>query len=63
MQGTLPYVETSKWGGLMLTLVIALTGIVASLPLGIVLALGRRSHMPIIRTICIFFIEFWRGVV
>jgi len=62
VQSTLPYVETSKWGGLMLTLVIALTGIVASLPLGIVLALGRRSHMPIIRTICIFFIEFWRGV-
>jgi general L-amino acid transport system permease protein len=55
-------VETSQWGGLMLTLIIAGVGIVASLPLGIVLALGRRSQMPIIRTICVTFIEFWRGV-
>jgi len=62
VQGVLPYVETPLWGGLMLTLVVALTGIVASLPLGIVLALGRRSHMPIIRTISVVFIEFWRGV-
>jgi general L-amino acid transport system permease protein len=62
VQSVLPYAETSKWGGLMLTLVVALTGIVASLPLGIVLALGRRSHMPIIRTLSIVFIEFWRGV-
>jgi general L-amino acid transport system permease protein len=62
VQGVLPYVETSKWGGLMLTLVVALTGIVASLPIGIVLALGRRSNMPIIRTISVVFIEFWRGV-
>ena len=62
VQEVLPYVETSRWGGLMLTLVIAITGIVASLPLGIVLALGRRSNMPIIRTICVVFIEFWRGV-
>ena len=62
IQEVLPFVETSRWGGLMLTLVIAITGIVASLPLGIVLALGRRSQMPIIRSICIIFIEFWRGV-
>ncbi|MHA1537713.1 MAG: amino acid ABC transporter permease [Alphaproteobacteria bacterium] len=62
VQEVLPFVETSRWGGLMLTLVIAVTGIVASLPLGIVLALGRRSNMPVIRTICIVFIEFWRGV-
>ena len=62
VQGVLPYVETPLWGGLMLTLVVALTGIVASLPLGIVLALGRRSNMPIIRSISIVFIEFWRGV-
>jgi general L-amino acid transport system permease protein len=46
----------------MLTLIIAGVGIVASLPLGILLALGRRSQMPIIRTICVTFIEFWRGV-
>ncbi|UTW09023.1 amino acid ABC transporter permease [Pseudomonas benzenivorans] len=55
-------VETSQWGGLMLTLVIAAVGIVGALPLGIVLALGRRSDMPAIRVICVTFIEFWRGV-
>ncbi|HSX70630.1 amino acid ABC transporter permease [Pseudomonas subflava] len=55
-------VETSQWGGLMLTLVIAAVGIAGALPLGIVLALGRRSKMPAIRVICVTFIEFWRGV-
>nr|WP_298144837.1 amino acid ABC transporter permease [uncultured Pseudomonas sp.] len=55
-------VATSQWGGLMLTLVIASVGIVGALPLGIVLALGRRSDMPAIRVICVTFIEFWRGV-
>jgi general L-amino acid transport system permease protein len=58
----LPYVETRAWGGLLVTLVVAVTGIVASLPLGILLALGRRSQLPIVRTLCIVFIEFWRGV-
>ncbi|MCS0493514.1 amino acid ABC transporter permease [Ancylobacter sp. MQZ15Z-1] len=58
----LPYVETRQWGGLLVTLVIAVTGIVASLPLGIALALGRRSTMPIVRLLSIVFIEFWRGV-
>lgn len=58
----LPYVETRQWGGLLVTLVIAVTGIVASLPLGIILALGRRSQMPIVRLLSIIFIEFWRGV-
>lgn len=58
----LPIVETSAWGGLLVTLVIAVTGIVASLPLGILLALGRRSQMPIVRLVSVFFIEFWRGV-
>ena len=58
----LEVVETPKWGGLMLTLVIAIVGIVASLPLGIVLALGRRSNMPLARSLSIVFIEFWRGV-
>ena len=43
-------VETSQWGGLLVTLVVAITGIVASLPLGILLALGRRSKMPIVKT-------------
>ena len=58
----LPVVETAQWGGLLLTLVIALTGIVISLPLGIVFALGRRSRLPVIRFLSIAFIEFWRGV-
>ena len=58
----LEIVPTDQWGGFTLTLVIALTGIVASLPLGVVLALGRRSTMPVIKNICIIFIEFWRGV-
>lgn len=55
-------VETSLWGGLLVTLVVAVTGIVASLPIGIILALGRRSTMPTARFVSIIFIEFWRGV-
>ncbi|WP_319774080.1 amino acid ABC transporter permease [Breoghania sp.] len=55
-------VETSYWGGLLVTLVIAVTGIAASLPLGIMFALGRRSNMPVVRLVSIIFIEFWRGV-
>jgi general L-amino acid transport system permease protein len=58
----LPLVETSLWGGLFLTLVISLVGIVASLPIGIFLALGRRSNMPVVRALSIGFIEIWRGV-
>ena len=58
----LEVVETSKWGGLMLTLILAAVGIVASLPIGILLALGRRSNMPLFRSVCIIYIEFWRGV-
>jgi general L-amino acid transport system permease protein len=58
----LHHVETSLWGGLLVTLVISFTGIMFSLPLGILLALGRRSDMPIVRTLSVLFIEFWRGV-
>lgn len=58
----LPYVETSKWGGLLLTLVVAVTGIVASLPIGVLLALGRRSNMPVVKLFSVAFIELWRGV-
>jgi general L-amino acid transport system permease protein len=58
----LPHVETRLWGGFLVTMVIAVTGIVASLPLGIVLALGRRSSLPIVRAAAVVFIEFWRGV-
>ncbi|WP_027897316.1 amino acid ABC transporter permease [Zestomonas thermotolerans] len=55
-------VPTSRWGGLMLTLVIGYVGITGALPLGILLALGRRSDLPAIKVICVTFIEFWRGV-
>ena len=58
----LPIVPSSKWGGLLLTLLISLTGIVFSMPIGILLALGRRSELPIIRWLSIGFIEFVRGV-
>ncbi len=58
----LEVVETHKWGGLLVTLIIALVGIIASLPIGVALALGRRSDMPIIRSLCTVYIEVWRGV-
>ena len=58
----LPSVETSKFGGIMLTLIIGVTGISFSLPIGIFLALGRRSKMPVMRILCVMFIEFIRGV-
>jgi general L-amino acid transport system permease protein len=55
-------VPTERWGGLIITLVVAVTGIVASLPLGILLALGRRSELPVVKGLSIAFIELWRGV-
>ena len=58
----LAMVETTRWGGLMLTLVLAIVGIVAAFPLGIVLALGRRSEMPVVRAFSVAYIELWRGV-
>jgi general L-amino acid transport system permease protein len=60
--GGLPGVDTRLWGGLLVTLVVSVTGIVTSMPIGIALALGRRSSIPLIRYFCIAFIEFWRGV-
>lgn len=58
-----PIVRTEQWGGLILTLVLAIGGIALCFPLGILLALGRRaSSMPIVQLVCIGFIEFWRGV-
>jgi len=60
--GGLPIVQTGLWGGLLVTLVVSVTGIVTSLPIGIALALGRRSTIPLIRIFSIAFIEFWRGV-
>ncbi len=58
----LSHVETSKWGGLLLTLVIATVGIVLSFPIGVLLALGRQSRLPIIKTLSVFYIELIRGV-
>lgn len=58
----LPHVETSRWGGLLVTLSLSFVGIAVSLPVGIVLALGRRSKMPIVKMLCIIFIETVRGI-
>ena len=55
-------VDTQKLGGILLTLVVAVTGIAFSLPIGIALALGRRSKLPALRAVCVIFIEFIRGV-
>lgn len=55
-------VETELWGGLTLTLMVAYTGVAGSLPLGLLLALGRRSTWPVPRWLSIATIEFWRGV-
>jgi general L-amino acid transport system permease protein len=61
-RGGFAVVDTRLWGGLLVTLVVSVTGIVASMPIGIALALGRRSTIPLIRVFSIAFIEFWRGV-
>lgn len=58
----LEYVESAKWGGLLLTLALGVTGIAFSIPFGIILALGRRSKLPVISLLCTVFIEFVRGV-
>lgn len=55
-------VDTVLWGGILVTIVVAWVGIVVSLPIGILLALGRRSHMPAVRLFSVTFIEFVRGV-
>jgi general L-amino acid transport system permease protein len=60
--GGFPIVDTRLWGGLLVTLVVSVTGIVTSMPVGIALALGRRSTIPLIRIFSVMFIEFWRGV-
>ncbi len=58
----LPTVETSLWGGLLVTLILAVGGILLSFPLGVLLALGRRSSLPVIKIFCVMFIEGIRGV-
>ncbi|KAB7613287.1 amino acid ABC transporter permease [Amylibacter sp. SFDW26] len=66
MQGIIPIslesVESAKFGGFMLSILIGITGIAFSLPIGIVLALGRQSDLMIVKVICVGFIEFIRGV-
>ena len=58
----MPLVKTSQWGGLMLNTIVSSTALVLGLPIGIVFALGRRSQLPVFRTVSIVFIEFIRGV-
>jgi len=62
MLGFLTIVPTNLWGGLLVTLLLAVGAIILSFPLGVMLALGRRSSLPIIRIICTVFIEAIRGV-
>jgi general L-amino acid transport system permease protein len=58
----LPSVESTQWGGLPLTLLLAVFGLTAAYPLGVILALGRRSRMPGVKVLCILYIELIRGV-
>lgn len=58
----MPFVATDQWGGLPLTLILSINGMVFSFPLAIALALGRRSNLPVIRALCTGFIELVRGV-
>jgi len=58
----LPVVDTSLWGGVLVTIVVSAVGIVVSLPVGVLLALGRRSDMPAVKLFSVIFIEFVRGV-
>lgn len=60
--GGLVYVETEAWGGLALTLIIAIFGIIFCFPIGVMLAMGRRSELIAIKYFSIGFIELWRGV-
>jgi general L-amino acid transport system permease protein len=58
----MPIVTTNLWGGLLLTLLLTIVGIVFSFPLGVLLALGRRSELPIVRWFSVGYIELVRGV-
>ena len=58
----LDYVDTTLWGGLMLDVIISFVTVAGSLPLGILLAFGRRSQLPIVRVLSVGYIELWRGV-
>ena len=58
----LSYVDTTLWGGLMLDVIVSFVVVGGSLPLGIVLAFGRRSRLPVVRILSVCYIEVWRGV-
>jgi general L-amino acid transport system permease protein len=58
----LPVVETTRWGGLLLTVLLTVVGIGVAFPFGVLLALGRRSSLPVIRALCVAYIELVRGV-
>ena len=58
----LAYVDTNLWAGLMLNVIISFVTVAGSLPLGVLLALGRRARLPVVRTLSIGYIELWRGV-
>ena len=58
----LPYVENERWGGLILTLLLTTFGLAFAFPLSILLALGRRSDLPVVRALCVAYIEMIRGV-
>ena len=60
--GGLPVVETQKWGGFFLTIVVSVFVMTTSLPMGILLALGRRSKIPLIKVFCAGWIEIWRSI-
>jgi len=55
-------VESTKWGGLPLTLLLSVFGLTAAYPLGVILALGRQSRMPVVKLMCVIYIEMIRGV-
>ncbi len=61
-EGPMRITPPKVWGGLLLSVILALTGIVFSYPLGIVLALGRRSKLPVVKMLSVIYIEFVRGV-
>jgi len=58
----MPYVSQDRWGGLPVTLILATFGLAFGFPLGIVVALGRRSRLPAIRSLCVLYVELIRGV-
>jgi len=58
----LRFVENERWGGLVITLALATFGIAIAFPVGILLALGRRSDMPAVKAVCVIYIEMIRGV-